>query len=72
MGKDRAEVEDYRQQRPHVQSHIEWEPKSILIQAQEILPEKQMPGTRNRQELREPLNYPQKYRLEKFQHYLSP
>jgi hypothetical protein len=42
-----------------VEGDVEGEPESGLIDPQEVLPEEQVPGARNRQELGQPLHYAQ-------------
>ena len=57
------EVRDHRDERPHVQCHVEGEPEPVLVEPEKILPEQEVPRTRHRQELREPLHDPEHYGL---------
>ena len=42
-----------------MEGDVEGKPEALLIQPQKILPEEQVPGARNRQELGQPLHYAQ-------------
>jgi hypothetical protein len=46
-----------------VEGHVEGEPETILVQAEEVLPEQEVPGARDRQELGEPLNHAEQDRF---------
>ena len=57
-----------RKQRPEVQRHVEGQPETVLVEAEEVLAQEQVPRARYRQELREPLHHAQYDGLKEFEH----
>src|SRR5215207_7664457 len=62
------EEPDNGQHRPCVNRCVKSEPEPLLVHAKEVLCQQQMSGTRDRQELRQPLHHAQQNGLDQFKH----
>ena len=63
---------DHGNERAEVQRDVEGKPEAVLVQPQEVLPEKQVPRAGDGQELREPLHHAEQYSLQDLKHFSTP